>query len=68
MDKILGVYLYIVQRLAEPSSHASISALLAMGGLQLDHGIVHDVMIAISIMFGSLGFFVKEAKPLTVVK
>jgi hypothetical protein len=67
MDKILGVYLYVVARLAEPSTHASIASLLMVAGVNLDTGPVHDALVALSVIFGGLGFFVKEAKPLTVL-
>ena len=67
MDKILGVYIYIVNRLAEPSTHASIASLLAVAGLDLDKGGLHDALIALSVCFGAIGFFTKEAQPLTKV-
>lgn len=64
MDKILGTYNYLIARLAEPSTHASVASLLALAGLNLDAGIVHDGLVTSSVLFGALGFFVKEAKPL----
>ena len=67
MNKLLGIWIYLQGRLAEPSTHASIASLLALGGLNLDVGIAHDAMIAAGIFFGSLGFFIKEATPLTNV-
>jgi hypothetical protein len=65
MDKLLGVWIYLQARLAEPSTHASISALLTLAGLNLDQGIVHDSLTTAGVVFGALGFFVKEAKPLS---
>ena len=65
MDKVLGVWIYLQARLAEPSTHASIASLLTLAGLSLDQGIVHDVMTVLGVGFGALGFFVKEAKPLS---
>jgi hypothetical protein len=67
MDKILGVYMYVVARLAEPSTHASISSLLIVTGVNIDNGAAHDALVGLSVIFGGLGFFVKEAKPLTVL-
>lgn len=61
MDKLLGVWNYLNQRLSEPSTHASVASLLALGGMNLDSGTIHDSMVAASILFGSLGFFVKES-------
>ena len=67
MDKLLGFWTYLNARLAEPSTHASVASLLAMAGLNLDAGIAHDAMIVAGVAFGGLGFFVKEASPLTKV-
>jgi hypothetical protein len=64
MGKVLGFWIYFQARLAEPSTHASIASLLALAGLNLDAGAVHDGLVALSVVFGGLGFFVKEAKPL----
>jgi len=64
MDKVLGFWIYFQARLAEPSTHASIASLLALAGLNLDVGVVHDGLIALGVLFGGLGFFVKEARPL----
>ena len=64
MGKILGVWSYITARLAEPSTHASVAALVALAGLNLDSGTLHDGLTAAGIAFGALGFFVKESKPL----
>ena len=65
MNKVLGAYIYIAARLKEPSTHAALSSLLAMAGLNLDSGILHEILVALSVAFGAAGFFVKEAKPLT---
>jgi hypothetical protein len=35
-----------------------------LAGVNLDTGVVHDTLTALSIAFGALGFFVKEGKPL----
>jgi len=64
MDKLLGAWGYLQARLAEPSTHASVASLLTLAGLNLDTGVVHDALVVIGIVFGGLGFFVKEAKPL----
>ena len=70
MDKILALWNYTVQRSKEPSTHAALTALfaLAVTKLNIDPGIVHDGLIALSVAFGGLGIFVKEAKPLTDVE
>lgn len=65
MGKLLAFWNYLQFRINEPSTHASISSLLALAGLNLDDGIVHDVLIVLSIVFGGLGFFVKEGQRLS---
>lgn len=67
MGKLLGAFIYIQSRLKEPSSHAAVSAILTNFGLSLDTGALHDGMITAGIVFGALGFFVKEAPPLSKV-
>ena len=62
MGSLLGAWSYFMARINEPSTHASISSLLMMAGLQLDSGIVHDSLTAMGVLFGMLGFFVKEGK------
>mgnify|MGYP006283533841 CR=1 FL=1 len=68
MGNLLGSWGYIQARLAEPSTHASIASLLLLAGVNLDTGVVHDTLTALSIVFGALGFFVKEGKPLGAEK
>ncbi len=67
MGKILGAFIFLKQRLSEPSSLASISAIMAMAGVNIDAGAIHDWLNAGTIAFGLLGFFVADAKPLTKV-
>jgi len=64
MGKILGAWGYLQARLAEPSTHASVASLLTLAGLNLDAGVVHDALVVVGVVFGGLGFFVKEAKPM----
>jgi hypothetical protein len=46
---------------------ASIAAVSALAGVQVDAGLVKDVLNVGTVGFGVLGFFFKEAKPETVV-
>ena len=65
MSKILGAYIYIIERLKESGTHAALSALCTTAGLSLDSGILHQILVLLSVVFGAAGFFIKEAKPLT---
>jgi hypothetical protein len=65
MGKVLGLFVWLKARLLEPSTHASLAAVLAMVGIQLDHGMVQDWLNVLTLVFGSLGFFVKEQAALT---
>ena len=65
MDKLLGAWKYFNDRLAEPSTHSALVGLAALAGLNLDAGILHGTIVSIGVGFGMLGFFFKEAKPLS---
>ena len=67
MDKLLGVFIFVKARLREPSTFASLASVCAMLGIHLDAGLVTDWLNTLTIIFGALGFFVKEAKPLSRV-
>ena len=68
MEKILGMYVYILHRCKEPSTHAALSALATSAGLNVESGFLHNLLILIGVAFGGMGFFVKEGKPETVIK
>ena len=67
MSKLLGLFMWLKSRLSEPSTMASIAAVSALGGVNVDPGKIHDALNIGTIVFGALGFFVAEAKPLTKV-
>ncbi len=68
MEKMMGMYIYLVNRCKEPSTHSALSALMLSVGLSVDTGFIHNVLILISLAFGGMGFFVKEGKAETVIK
>ena len=65
MGKLLGLFIWIKVRLLEPSTHASLSAVCAMIGVNLDDGAINDWINVLTLVFGALGFFISEEKPLT---
>ncbi len=65
MDKVIGIFIYVRTRLNEPSTYASLAAIMAMAGVKLDPGTVQDFLNVGTLFFGAMGFFVKEAKHLT---
>lgn len=67
MGQIMGAYLYIVERLREPSTHSAIAAICGLLHVQMDWGLVQNIIDMTGIIFGTMGFFVAEAKPLTEV-
>lgn len=67
MNKLLGLFIWLKSRLKEPSTMASIAVVLGTFGVHLDPGIVQDWLSTFTLVFGALGFFVKEGKPETVV-
>jgi hypothetical protein len=68
MGKVLGLFIYLKARLREPSTFASLAAVMAIFGTHLDQGVVTDWINTLTLVFGGLGFFVKECPPETVVK
>jgi len=67
MGKLIAVFIFIKSRLREPSTFASIAAVMAFVGVKLDPGVVQDCINTGTVLFGALGFFVKEAPPITTV-
>ena len=65
--KLIGAFIFLKGRLREPSTYASLSAVMATFGLHADPGVIQDWMNTLTLVFGLLGFFVKEAKPETEV-
>lgn len=62
MGKWVAVFDYLQVRLAEPSTHASVAALLGFAGLSLDTGPVHDFLAGAGVVFGCAGIFLGESK------
>jgi uncharacterized membrane protein len=68
MGKILTAYIYISRRLKEPSSMASLSAVMLTFGVQIESGAVHDWLTTGGIFFGLLGVFIKEQPAITTLE
>ena len=72
MDKILGMALYLRERFSEPSTKKVLAIFIAwmcvkFGMPELQETIGDAGQLA-GVALGAVGFFVKEAKPLTEVK
>ena len=67
MSNVLGKLLYIFKRLREPSTHAAISALLAIIGVHIPDATWNACINGLAVLFGIAGVFVSEAKPETKV-
>lgn len=65
MGKFLGLFIWVKGRLLEPSTHASLAAVMAMLGVQINDGAIHDWINVLTLVFGGMGFFVSEQGPLT---
>lgn len=68
MSKLLGLFLWIKPRLQEPSTFASLAAVAAMVGQHVTAEDFNNALNLATLIFGSLGFFVAEAKPITIVE
>jgi hypothetical protein len=55
-------FVYVAERLREPSTAASISAMLIGLGVHVDAGLVQYVMFAVAGVAGAAGFFLPESK------
>lgn len=67
MENIAGKVLYIFKRLREPSTHASIAALLALFGQSIPDATWNSIVNGLAVIFGIIGVFVSEGKPETKV-
>ena len=65
MEQVIGAFMYVEQRLAEPSSHAALATLFGTVGMNIDAGPAHNAYVFLTIVFGALAFFIKEGKPKT---
>jgi hypothetical protein len=68
MGKLLGLFIWIKPRLQEPSTFASLAAVAAMAGQHVTAEDLNNALNVLTIIFGSLGFFVAESGPVTTVK
>jgi hypothetical protein len=63
MGKILKAWNYLMARLKEPSTYASVAALATMAGVNIDATpVVRDSLTAASVVFGMIGLFASEGK------
>jgi|APLak6261663543_1056040.scaffolds.fasta_scaffold46421_1 uncharacterized membrane protein len=67
MGKLLGLWIWLSARLKEPSTLASLAAILAMFGVHLEAGAIQNFLNVGTLVFGTLGFFVSEQGPTTKV-
>lgn len=67
MENVAGKVLYIFKRLREPSTHASLAALLALFGQNIPDVTWNSIVNGLAIVFGIIGVFVSEGKPETKV-
>jgi len=67
MDKALGAFLWLKQNLKQPGTMASLSAVCAMLGVQVDTGMIQDALNTLTLLFGTLGFFFQPAPQLAKV-
>lgn len=64
MDKALGAFLWLKQNLQQPSTMASLAAICAMLGVQVDTGMIQHIINILTLIFGALGFWLQPAKQL----
>lgn len=67
MNKLLGAFIWLKQNLKQPGTMASLSAICAMLGVQVDAGMIQDWLNTLTLLFGTLGFFFQPAPQLAKV-
>lgn len=67
MEKALGAFIFFKNRWREPSTQASLAVICQAIGHTVDTAVINSVLELATIAFGMMGFFFKEAKPLTEV-
>ena len=67
MERLMGAFLYARARLQEPSSLSALSSVCVIIGIHFDVIAFNDWITTLGLIFGMLGFFVKEGQPVTRV-
>lgn len=67
MGKIFGAFLWLKQNLQQPSTMASLAAICAMLGVQVDTGMIQHIINILTLIFGALGFWLQPAKQVAKV-
>ena len=67
MSKVFGAFLWLKQNLQQPSTMASLAAICAMLGVQVDPGMIQHIINILTIFFGALGFWLQPAKQVAKV-
>jgi len=60
--KVLSAFLYLKERLSEPSTHASLAVIFASVGIRIDDVLIQSVFAILTIIFGFAGILLKEDK------
>lgn len=61
-DNCLSAFLYLKERLIEPSTHASLAVIFASVGIRIDDVLIQSVFAILTIIFGFAGILLKEDK------
>lgn len=64
MNKVIAAFAFVKARLSEPSTMAALAAVCALAGTQIDIAAIQAALNVGTLVFGTLGFFIREAKPL----
>jgi hypothetical protein len=63
MEKAILAFNYLNARFKEPSSHAALAAVFMLAGINMDAGgTAQSIMTTLSILAGTLGFFLPDHK------
>jgi hypothetical protein len=64
MEKILGAFWYLKDRLKEPSTLVALAVITDKAGVHIDQTMIDSALNLVSIAAGMAGFFMSEGKAL----
>lgn len=67
MNKLLGAFIWLKQNLQQSGTMASLAAIGAMLGVEVDPGLIKHIINIATLGFGILGFWFQPAKQLAKV-
>jgi hypothetical protein len=62
MENVIKALNYLLARFAEPSSHASLSVVFLLAGINVDSPTFHSILVVLGILSSTAGIFLPDQK------